>query len=246
MFVVLHRQVIVVPALVVYPVIRCDHVIGVQRGDDVVHYVLLRQTQLARMHPVDIQPDAGIVHILRDIDFTHIMERPEALGQVLRQSKVILHVRAADLHIDRSGHAHIDDRVHHRSALEEGANVRVLCRDGVSDARNVIETTHCMIVVQCYLHGAGILAGIVGIERREIVHYADIGDHHFEIMGAHDLVDQVFHFLYILFGHFDPRAGGDLHIDGKLPGVGLGKKRHAQKWIDRQAKQKYAPQRRNR
>jgi hypothetical protein len=85
-----------------------------------------------------------------------------------------------------------------------------------------------MTVVQRHLNRAGILAGVIGIEGREIVHHADIGHHHFEIMGTHYAVNQVLHLLDVLFGHFNARSGGDLHVDGELAGVGARKECHAQ------------------
>ncbi len=243
MFVVLDGKVVIVPAFVVDPVIGRDHVIGVQRGDHIIHDVFLRKTQFARVYPVDIQPDAGIVHILRDVDFAHVAQRPDAGSQVLRKSEVPLQVRAADLHVDRRGHARVDDRVHHRTALEERTHVRQLRGDGLSDAGDVLEAACLMIVVQRYLNGAGILARVVCIQGREIVHHSDVREHHLEIVGAYDLVNQVFHFLYILFGHFNPRAGGGLHVDGELARVGSGKERHAAERIDPQTEEKHARQR---
>src|ERR1035438_2913501 len=86
----------------------------------------LIKAKLAGVYPVHVQPDAGIVHVLGDVHFANVGERPETGGQFLRESEVPLQVRTADLHIDESGHARVDDRVHHRAALEEGAHIRQL------------------------------------------------------------------------------------------------------------------------
>ena len=51
----------------------------------------------------------------------------------------------------------------------------------------------------------------------------------------HRALDQVLHLGNVLFGDFDARACGRFEVDGKLPGVRLGKKGQPQQGINAEA-----------
>ena len=88
--VVLHRQEVVVAGLVVHPVIRRDHGVGVQRGDDVVHDLLLAQAQFRGVNPVDVEAQRRIVHVLRNVDFADARQAADALRQHLRGAEGLI------------------------------------------------------------------------------------------------------------------------------------------------------------
>ena len=77
------------------------------------------------------------------------------------------------------------------------------------------------------MHERGVHAGVRREQRGKIGHHADIRDHRVQIVGLHDLAHDVFHLLYVIFGHFDARAGGSFHVDDELAGIGAGKKRNS-------------------
>ncbi len=120
---VLHRQEVVVAGLIIHPVVRRDHRVRIQRGDDVVDNVLLRQAQFARVHAIDIQTNRWIVHVLRNIDLAHAWKFSNAACQILSDVVSGSQIAGVHLNVDRSRHAGIENRVHHGPALEEGANI---------------------------------------------------------------------------------------------------------------------------
>src|SRR5580700_181042 len=120
---VLHREVIVVPALAIDPIVGGDHVVRIERGNDVVDYILLRKSQLTGVHSVYIEPQSRIVHILRNVDLADTMHFANAIGQSLRDAIDLGQVRAAHLHIDGSWRTRIQNGVVHRAAGKECANV---------------------------------------------------------------------------------------------------------------------------
>ncbi len=62
--------------------------------------------------------------------------------------------------------------------------------------------------------------------------------------GSTIVADQVFDLRHIVVGHFEARSGGNLHVDGELPGVGLRKEGPAEKRIDGEARHEHAQQQR--
>ena len=68
MFEVLDGEVVVVSTLAIHPVIGGDHIVRIERGDDIIDYVFLRQPQLTCVHAVYVKPQRWVVHILRDED----------------------------------------------------------------------------------------------------------------------------------------------------------------------------------
>ena len=81
--IILDGQEIIVAALAVDPIVRRDHGVRIERGDHVIDDFFLGQSQFGGMHAVDIQAQAGIVHILRNVDLAHAGQLPDAARQVL-------------------------------------------------------------------------------------------------------------------------------------------------------------------
>ena len=68
---ILHGQHVVVAGLRIDPEAGRDHLIGGQRGDDVVDHFALVEAQLAGAHAVDIELQRRIVDVLRNEDVRH-------------------------------------------------------------------------------------------------------------------------------------------------------------------------------
>ncbi len=107
---------------------------------------------------------------------------------------------------------------------------------------NVVEAADGVVVIQLHLDGAGVLAGVGGVERGEVIDYADVGDYHAEVVRGDDAMDQVFDTLDVLFGDFQAGTGGGLHVDGELAGVGAREEGNAEEGIDPQAEHEYGSQ----
>ena len=134
---VLHAQEVVVAGLIIHPIIRRDHDVRIQRGDDVVDDVLLRKPQFPGMHAIDVQADGWIVHVLRNIDLAHAGKLANAARQILRDVVSGSQIAGVDLDVDRSGLPLIEDRVLHGPALEEGAHIGEFRGEFVLDAIHV-------------------------------------------------------------------------------------------------------------
>ena len=224
---ILHRQEIVIASLVIHPIIWGNHGVGVERGNDVVHHFFLRETQLAGVDPVNVQPQAGIIQILRDVDLAHSRQLPDAAAEILRQAIDLMQVSPADLDIDGRRHAAVQDRVHHRAAGEERADVGILRRHLLLHAIHVFEAAQAMRLVQRDLNRGRVGSRVAGVERREVRDDSDVGDHHLEVFLAHHLPDQVLHLRDILLGQFNTGPSRNLQIDRELASVSARKKRQA-------------------
>ncbi len=86
MFEELHGEVVVVPGLAIDPIIGGDHVVGIERSDDVIHHIFLCQAQLTGVYAVYIEPQSRVVHVLRNIDLADAVHLAKASGQVLRDA----------------------------------------------------------------------------------------------------------------------------------------------------------------
>ena len=137
---ILHGEVIVVAALAIDPIIGRDHVVGIERGDDVVHYIFLRQPQLARMYAVHVEPQRGVVHVLRNVDLADAMHLAKTSGQILRDAINLIQIGAADLHVDWRGHSHVQNGIHHRATGKKRSNIRKLAGHRLLHAVHIFET----------------------------------------------------------------------------------------------------------
>ena len=190
------------------------------------------------MHPVYIQAQRRIIHVLRNVDLTDARQPPDLAGQVLRDPVALLQLRTAHLHIDGRRHPHVQDRVYHRAAGEESPNLRIVLVQFILHLLHVIETAALVVILQLHLHGGRVFPGIGGVQRGEIRYHSNVGDHQLEVLGINGLPDQVLHLGHILLGHFNARPGGRLEVDGELPGVSAREKGQAQKGVNDQAGQK--------
>ena len=77
---VLHGEVVIVAAFAIDPIVGRDHIVGIQRGDDVIDYIFLRQPQFARVYAIHIEPQRGIVHILRNVDLPNAVQFAKSAG----------------------------------------------------------------------------------------------------------------------------------------------------------------------
>ena len=84
--VILHGEKVVVAGFVVDPIIGRDHDVGVERGDDVVDDIFLGEAEFAGVNAIDVQAQAGIVHILRDVDLADAGQLADLRGQILRDA----------------------------------------------------------------------------------------------------------------------------------------------------------------
>src|SRR5215467_12412128 len=121
------------------PVVRGDHRIRIQSGDDVVDNLFLRESQLGRMHTIDLQPDRRIIQVLRNVDLADSWKLPDAGGKILRHVERLFQISCADLKVYWSRSTHIEDGVYHGTAGKECPNIRVFRRNLLPDAPYVIE-----------------------------------------------------------------------------------------------------------
>ena len=80
-FVVLDGQEVVVAGLVIHPVVRGDHGIGIQRGDDVVHDLLLGKAEFRGMDAIHLEAHGRIIHVLRYVDLADARQFSNLRGQ---------------------------------------------------------------------------------------------------------------------------------------------------------------------
>ncbi len=217
----LDGEVIVVSALAIDPIVGRDHVIGIERGDDIIDHIFLRKAQLAGMHAIDVEPQGWVIHVLRNIDLANAMDLPKASRQVLRHAVNLMQVWAADLHVDRSRHAHVEDGIDHRAAAEERADLWKLRSHCLLHTIHVFETADLVRLIQRHLDRRGVGTGIGGVERGEVRHDANIGDNSFEIGRSYVLPDQIFNLGDVFIRHLDASARRYFEIDGELTGIGL-------------------------
>ena len=75
--------------------------------------------------------------------------------------------------------------------------------DCALDAIHVFVAAGLVIVGQLGLDGGRVGAGVGGVERREIVDHADIGNGDAEIVRGDGVLDQIFDSGHIFVGQFD-------------------------------------------
>src|SRR5579863_1924260 len=73
-FVILNSEEIIISGRLVGPVVGRDHGVRVQGRDYIVDNVLLGQAEFSRMYPVHFHAQGRIVHILRNVYLTHIVQ----------------------------------------------------------------------------------------------------------------------------------------------------------------------------
>ena len=243
---ILDRKVVVVSALAIDPIIWGNHVIGIERGDHIVHHIFLRQAQLTRVYAIHVEAKRRIVHILRNVDLADAVQLPKAARQGLGDAINLVQIRAADLHVDGSGRARIQNGIDHGTAGKKCAYIRILARHRLLHPVHICKTAQVMRFVERHLDSCRIRTRVRGIERGKIGDHSDVRDDSFEVPWFHLVPDQIFYLCYILIRDLDASPSRNFDVDGELPGIRLGKKRQAQQRIDRQAQQEHAAQNQNR
>ena len=114
---VLNGQKVVRCPLRIDPVARRDHLVRGQRRDDVGDDFAFAEAQLRGARPVDIEPQSGIVEILRDVDVADAGQLTDSCRQRLRDLEIGFEIRAAHLHVDRRRQSQIQHRVHQAARL---------------------------------------------------------------------------------------------------------------------------------
>ena len=95
------------------------------------------------------------------------------------------------------------------------------------------------------LDGGRVGPRVAGVERGKVRNHSDVGDHHFQVVGVHLLLDQILDLLDVLLGHFKAGPGRNFQVDGELSRIGSREKGQAEKRIDGQAKNECAAQNRH-
>ena len=78
-----------------------------------------------------------------------------------------------------------------RSGCEEGADIRKFRVNLVFDLIHVIEAAFLMVRVESHLDKCRVHTCVGGIKRRNVVHHADIGQHHFQVLLRNNLAYQI-------------------------------------------------------
>ena len=107
------------------------------------------------------------------------------LGQVVGA----VDVHGADLQIDGSGQALVDDAVDQAAGLEVGGELRHLAGEALADALHVFIAADGVTFFQAGLDKGGIHGSVGGEDGGEIGIDADVGDDHVQIFGLHFLAD---------------------------------------------------------
>ena len=123
-FRILDGEQIIVAALGIDPIARRDHPVGGQRGDEAVHHFLCAQAQFAGALAVNVNLQRRIIHVLRHQHVADARQGARLLGDLGGDVVRRLHIHAADLDVQRRGHALVEDGIHQAAGLEIGADLR--------------------------------------------------------------------------------------------------------------------------
>ena len=232
---ILHGEHIVVAILGIDPIARRDHRVRGQRGDEVAHYFLLGEAELARSHAIDVQLQRGIIDVLRDIGIAHAGDFANLPGKLERRVVGLGQIIARDLHIDRRRHAHAEHRVDQAAGLEVGGQLRHLLGDALAHHRHILIAADLVLLLQAHLHGGGVHAGVARINRREVRRGTDVGDDHLQIFRLHGLPHDFLQFGDLLLGKADAGAGRQLHVHHELARIGAGEESEIELRIEEEA-----------
>ena len=152
------------------------------------------------MYPVYVEPQSWIIHILRDEDLADAVHLSNASSQMLRDAVDLIQIRAADLHVDRSRRARIQNGIDHRATGKECANVGELAGHRLLHPIHIFKTAEPVRFVQGYLDSCGVGARVGGVERGKIRNDADVRHNAFEIFWFNFMANQIFHLGHVLVG----------------------------------------------
>ncbi len=137
-FRVLDGEEVGIPGLRIDPEARGDHLVRVERGDDVAHHLLLVQAELGGLQPVHVDPQRRCVDVLRHQDVADAGEVAHPAGDLRGDLVARLRVVSADLDVDRGREAEVEDCVDEASRLEVAGELRELRAEGGADAVHVL------------------------------------------------------------------------------------------------------------
>src|SRR5438270_13807971 len=122
-FGILHGEQVGIAAPGINPIIRCDHAVGSERGDDVVDDFFLGEAKEAGFFTIDVEFEGGVVDVLGNENVVDVFDLAYGLGKLGGGVVDTAEIVAADLNVDGRGKAEIDDRVHQAAGLEIGAEL---------------------------------------------------------------------------------------------------------------------------
>src|SRR5689334_16574107 len=125
-FGILHGQHVGIAALGIDPIIRSNHAVGSERGDDIVHDFLLGEAQEAGFFAVHVEFERRVIDVLRNEHVIHIFELAHGLGEVRGGVVNLVEIVAANLNINGCRQAEIDYGVHQATGLKVSAELREL------------------------------------------------------------------------------------------------------------------------
>src|SRR6266705_2769640 len=136
-FGVLRGEHVGVAALRIDPIIRGDHAVGSEGGDDVVYDFLLRKTEEARFFPVNVEFEGRVVDVLGNQHVVYVFELAHGLSKL--RSGVIdrVEIVSADLNVNRRRQTKIDHSVDQAAGLEIGAELREFLAQLFPDATHI-------------------------------------------------------------------------------------------------------------
>src|SRR6267154_6517390 len=177
-FGILHGQHVRIATFRIDPVVRSDHAIGSQRGDDVVHDFFLRETQLAGLLAVDIQLQRGIIDVLGNQHVADATEPPRWLRNLRCHRVNLIEIVSAHLYVDGCGQAQVQHRVDKTSRLKIGGELGQLLTYLFAYAAHVFVTAQLVTFLEAGLYERGVRRGVGRIDRGKIRRDADVGDDH--------------------------------------------------------------------
>ena len=217
---VLHGEHVVVAGVGIDPVAGRDDAVGGERGDDVVDDIFGREADERGALAIDVELQAGILEVLRDVDIADAREAAQLLRDVLRLGEGGGLIVGADLNIERRGQALIHDGVDETAGLEVGLDLRHVGCEPAAHAIDVGVAAGGVVFVEPDLDEGGVHRRVAGVDGGEIGRDADVGDDHAEIVRRDDLADFVLDARDVGIAGLDARAAGHFDIDDELAGIG--------------------------
>ena len=131
-------------------------------------------------------------HVARAIQPAHLLCD---LGRSLVSLFLIV---AADLYVDGGGQSKIDDSVHESPGLKVSREFRQIIRQLCTHTAHVFIAANRVLLLEADLNERRMLAGIAGIDRREIWSDADVRNDHVQISWRNHLPNVGFNVLDVL------------------------------------------------
>ena len=195
-----------IPALGIDPIIRRDHAVRSESGDDVVDDFLLRKTEEARFLPVNVEFEGRVVDVLGNQHVVYVLELAHGLSKLRSGVVDRVEVVAADLNVDWRGQTKIDHRVDQAAGLKVSAELREFLAQLLADPAHVFIAADFVVFFQADLNEGGVRRGVWSIDGGEIGGDADVRDDDLQFARRDDTADDLFHFLDVVFGQFDARS----------------------------------------